>query len=664
MLKEHPLDFVELEAGTTEEMLGYREEDLTVPSADVESTLLDRPWPDVVSRKAYDFVVRWETGGRAFYERVIKGKPVWPAFASGITIGCGYDLGYHTLAEFEADWSGRIPRADFDRLTRTIGFRTDEPGRAAKVARAKALVRSLSDIVVPWEVAIAQFDAAKMPKLVGDLYRALDNLDRLHPHARGALLSLVFNRGHGGFTSSKDRFREMREIARLMRGGTSADFRAIPAQLRSMQRIWGAESSLAKRRREEAELFETGLSESDLTEGLATIASAAGLEAPAPRATEMHEDAAEGPDFVGDGEIDDIDETVEDLLFEAPGFSVNEVRWNPNDDEQPDYRHLPKLAAGTAFDLTADDIEALAKFNAFQVKPGLLVFALRGARIVGADKRENVSAVTIADQRPDHRDYRCVIGVLDRSTRKLSAYKASTVPNANSVLHGFNKAKQGIFEGNVLPTGCYTYTVGIHRAGTSGEIRGVLRLSQNPTGASTVIALRSVNDVVYDRRDFWHQCAPADNIHPGRRQQGFSSLGCLTLPGDYVRATKTHTGLWADFRVALGMGKKFAESDNGRQFSVMLLTGQDAALASTLRSSGEIDDKQKAASALQRLRFGSQGPLVAKLQQKLGLAPDSSKLIGPVTRAALIARQQQELGWADGILSPETDADLGLKVLT
>lgn len=645
-----------------EEMLGYRESGAAAAAAgDVEATPLGRPWPEVISRLAYDFVVRWETGGRAYYERVIGGRPVWPEFASGITIGCGYDLGYHSLARFEADWSGRLPRADLDRLATTIGFRTDEPDRAAKVVRAKALVRSLADIVVPWDVAIAQFDAAKMPKLVGDLYRALDNLDRLHPHCRGALLSLVFNRGDGGFASSKDRFREMREIAGLMRGGQRADFAQIPDLLRSMQRVWGEDSSLARRRREEAELFEAGLAESRLTEGLDAIGRPAALEAAGPRTAEAHEDATE-PDFVGDGEIDSVEET-EGAFLEAPGLGIDDVRWNPNDDEQPDYRHLPKLRAGTAFDLTAEDIEALVRFNAFAVKPGLLVFALRGARIVGADKREDVRAVTLADQRPDHRDYRCVIGVLDRGSGRLSAYKASTVPNANSVLHGFNMARRNVFEGNILPTGCYTYTVGVHRAGTTGEIKGVLRLSQNPTGASTVIALRSVNDVVYDRRDFWHQCAPADNIHPGRRRQGFSSLGCLTLPGDYDMATTTHTGLWADFRVALGMGRTSADGDDGRQFSVMLLTGQDAAVAAVLRASGRIADKATAEAALRRLRFGSQGPLVAKLQQKLGLAPDDSQLVGPVTRAALIARQQQVLGWADGILSPETDADMRLGVL-
>lgn len=640
------------------EMRGYREapED---GSRSVESTPLSKPWQDVISRRAYDFVVRWETGGRAYYDNVIKGRPIWPGYASGITIGCGFDLGYHTKPKFDAQWGGRLPRAEFDRLIPALGFKTTDPIRDAKVGKAKTLVRSFRDIVISWDVAIAQFDESKMPALVGDLYAALDNLDRLHPHSRGALLSLVFNRGSGGFARDGDRYRELRDIHKLMRSGTASDFARIPDRLLSMRRIWGPDSSLSKRREEEAALFEEGLAERRVTESLLVSTAESVLQVPGSAPSEDHSDVQGQTDegnLEGEADIDPSN------LLEAAGPSIAGVKWNPNDDEQPDYQHLPKLPAATEFDLTPEDIETLIRFNAFAVKDGLVVFALRGARIVGADKREQVDSVTIADQRPDHRAYKCVIGVLDRDSKKLWAYKASTVCNANAVLQGFLKAKRGVFEGNVLPTGCYTYTVGIHRAGTNHEIRGVLRLAQDPVGASTVVTLRTINDLIFDRRDFWHKCAPADNIHPGRRNDGFSSLGCLTLPGDYRMTDKTHTGLWSDFRVALGMDRKFKETDNGRQFSVVLLTGQDAALASRLRSTGEIGDRAKAEEALLRIRFGSQGEAVAKLQAALGMRPDPGKLVGAVTREMLINHQKDKLGWADGILSPGMAKDLDLEV--
>jgi hypothetical protein len=59
---------------------------------------------------------RSETGGLAYYERVIKERPVWPGYASGITIGCGYDLGHHHAQQFESDWAERLNWADFDCL--------------------------------------------------------------------------------------------------------------------------------------------------------------------------------------------------------------------------------------------------------------------------------------------------------------------------------------------------------------------------------------------------------------------------------------------------------------------------------------------------------------------------------------------------------------------
>lgn len=643
----------DITAADLDEMLGYREEYPGVTDGETEATALDADWPDLISTRAYDFIVGWETGGKAYYERVIKSRPVWPEFFSGITIGCGYDLGYHTANQFEADWQGRIPKAAVDRLRPTIGFKTSEPDRAAKVPRARDLVASLRDITIPWETAIRQFDESKMPRLIADLYRALDNLDRLHPHSRGALLSLVFNRGPGGFASSKDRFREMAEIRALMTAGRKQDFAGIPARLRAMARIWGDQSSLAKRRRQEAELFEAGLAETGLTESLAALNTPGRLET-ARALTEDHEDGPAPTDVTEDGEVG---------ILETPGLAIGDVRWNASDDDQPDYRHVPKPGAHPEFDLVAEDIEALISWNAFAPLPGPVVFALRGARIVGADKREGVLSVSLADQRPDHHAFRCVIGVLDRGTGRIWAYKASTVPEAKAVVACVQRAQQGAeLSGNILATGCYTYTVGTHRANTSGEIRGVLRLSRTASGASRVVVLRSLSDLVYDRRDFWHDCTPADNIHPGRRRTGFSSLGCLTLPGDYVMAERRHTGLWADFRVALGMGTVHAPADDGRQFSVILLTGLEAALASMARQSAPGGAPAAVRKEMMRLRFGSKGPAVARLQDQLGLEPDASQSIGPVTLGALIAAQQRKLGWADGVLSPEMAAQLGLEV--
>jgi hypothetical protein len=356
---------------------------------------------------------------------------------------------------------------------------------------------------------------------------------------------------------------------------------------------------------------------------------------------------------------DNADEAEQEAILSAPGleaagFTVDAVRWNPVDDEQPDYRNLDTRLAGTTFELTPDDLDTLVSANAFRPLAGKLILGLRGALLVGGAKRENVASITVTDQRPNHRDFRCILVVYDPDARRLWAYQASTVPNAAYIFKCYSDFSAGVkienLTGNILPTGCYTMTVGTHRPGTRGEIPTVLRLSTASSGASPVVVLRSLMDVTYDRFDRFQIATPADNIHPGQLSQGFSSAGCITLPGRY--ANGQHTGIWADFRHALGIN---AQSD-GKQFSLLLLTGLDAAMAANARVSPQ------GGSTLTRLRFGSKGDAVGKLQSALGLAPDSSQSIGPVTRNALINRQIEKLGWADGIYSPAMDELLGLKV--
>jgi hypothetical protein len=649
----------QLLTGVTDEAVadaaGFREDVIPgLPARPgLEATPLPSDWQSTISPAGYQFIVRWETGGQAYYEKVIKGRPEWPGYSSGITIGCGWDLGYHRLAEFQAQWGSRLARADFDRLAPTIGFRTVEPERSAKVAQAKALVRSFTDIVVPWSVAIEQFETVKYPFLIRQLYLALDNLDRIHPHCRGALLSLTFNRGPA-FSAPGPRFSEMRDIGRAMQSGAADDVARIPDLIRGMKRLWGPTSSLAQRREGEAQLFEAGLKEARLVGQIATHASPA-LESAGDGAAAILETLADSQaPQTDDADVGETEALLRAEELEAAGLTVSSVHWNPKDDEQPDYRHLDTSLASTIFLLNADAIELLIKANEFTPLPGKLVFALRGAALAGTNKLENASEIHIIDQRPDHRRFRCVIGVLDRSTKTLSAYQASTVPNAAYVYKCYAMAKAGTplanLTGNILPTGCYTYTVGTHHRGTNREIPTVLRLAQSATDASPVVVLRSINDTIYDRFDVFITTIPADNVHPGQMAQGFSSAGCLTIPGFYKNGQ--HTGLWSDFRDALGIGP----GSNGTHYSLMLVTGLDAALASQVKAGN------RAFAEIARLRHGSAGPRVAALQAELGVKAQASPQIGPSTRQALVSRQIAKLGWSDGIYSPAMDQLLGLNI--
>jgi len=208
-----------------------------------------------ISPRAEDFIIAEEVGDRRMYERSER-FPTWPGGASGVTIGDGYDCGYVTHDELDADWKGRISDAMLAALHSVVGI---------KGAAAAAAARSLRGVVdIPWDVATAVFKQNDVPKFVGRCRATLPNFDKLPPDCRGAIVSLAFNRGTSwAIPIAKDpnqRFLEMREIKQAM---IAERFDRIPAALRHMKRIWPPGTSghedLTRRREREAVLFEQGL---------------------------------------------------------------------------------------------------------------------------------------------------------------------------------------------------------------------------------------------------------------------------------------------------------------------------------------------------------------------------------------------------------------------
>ena len=78
-----------------------------------------------------------------------------------------------------------------------------------------------------------------------------------------------------------------------------------------------------------------------------------------------------------------------------------------------------QLVTPALAEILPEDLDALISANAFALKPGKVIFGLRGAHLAGADRRENVEGFTIVAQRPDHRTFRCIIGVYDPVARRL-----------------------------------------------------------------------------------------------------------------------------------------------------------------------------------------------------------------------------------------------------
>jgi GH24 family phage-related lysozyme (muramidase) len=122
---------------------------------------------------------------------------------------------------------------------------------------ARSHASRLKNVVdISWDQAMTVHKGRVIPRWVAKVERLLPNAKELSDDCLGALVSLVFNRGPGGFTLTDDRYREMRNIkAHVER----RDFTKIPQEIRNMKRLWPGSGGLLRRRDEEAKFFQEGL---------------------------------------------------------------------------------------------------------------------------------------------------------------------------------------------------------------------------------------------------------------------------------------------------------------------------------------------------------------------------------------------------------------------
>ncbi len=212
----------------------------------------------MISEKAITFIVNKEIGSPEIYTKRYT-RPEWPKGASGLTVGIGYDLGYRTRQEVQRDWEGVLPQATISAMQDYVGL----TGQNAYQYLSQARVR----IVVPFDAAMKVFRERNLPYWIGLVRKALPNYDLLHPDCQGALVSLAYNRGAGGYAllrdNSKQTFKEMIAIrGHMMR----KEFDKIPQEFRNMKRLWGPTmGGLLKRRDDEARIFEEGLAAASQT---------------------------------------------------------------------------------------------------------------------------------------------------------------------------------------------------------------------------------------------------------------------------------------------------------------------------------------------------------------------------------------------------------------
>ena len=212
---------------------------------------LPEPSPDIPTR-AVAFIGREEVGSRATYDQSAC-RPTWPGGASGVTIGIGYDLGQE--GSFEADWSDFLAAELMAALKPWVGVK----GQAASAGPAQ--LRSIS---IPWSAAWELFIRRSIPAHVQVTQNAFSGWEAMPRLCLGMLVSLVYNRGAGMAdpAGQPGQRAEMRAIRDAVAAGRFAD---VPAQLRSMKRLWPTVPGLQDRREREAKLFEEGLAEAQTT---------------------------------------------------------------------------------------------------------------------------------------------------------------------------------------------------------------------------------------------------------------------------------------------------------------------------------------------------------------------------------------------------------------
>lgn len=203
------------------------------------------------SQAAIDLIVAEEVSSREVYEERYQ-HPEFPGGMSGITVGIGYDCGYVTASEIERDWGGYLSVPMITALGRVAGLKAGQAHGALSQVK--------STVVVPWDAAMAVFENRDVPKYEKLLDRAVPHAVELPPTCYGVLLSVTYNRGAGGWTSTGERYREMRAIKDHI---DNAQWQLIPDEIRSMKRLWDPQkqAGLIHRREHEAVLFEKGLAE-------------------------------------------------------------------------------------------------------------------------------------------------------------------------------------------------------------------------------------------------------------------------------------------------------------------------------------------------------------------------------------------------------------------
>ncbi len=207
-----------------------------------------------VSRMGLEQLVAFEIVSKAYYNRFLK-SPIWPGGESGVTIGIGYDLGFHSKSQIEKDWKGKIDDKDLKDLLKVSGFKKND---------AKKKIKKLKHISISLDAAQEVFLTSVLPNWAKKTARAYPGVDKLPADAQAMLLSLIFNRGAQALPIRTGVGRCVLSVPLV----AAKNLAGIADQIRSMKRLWEGKglSGLLKRRDKEAELIENARPDNTLPE--------------------------------------------------------------------------------------------------------------------------------------------------------------------------------------------------------------------------------------------------------------------------------------------------------------------------------------------------------------------------------------------------------------
>lgn len=200
-----------------------------------------------ISMAALELIVAEEDSDKNFYNSHYAHLD-WPEGASGPTVGIGVDLGYMTPSEVRENFAGICDDATINAMVRGCGIKGEAAGVWVRMHR--------NSVTITWDQAIREFIKAELPQWVLKVITDIPGADKLPPDCLGAIVSLAYNRGDGGFKSPGSRYSEMRAIRTAVING---DLKAIPDLFLSMRRLWPQGGDLWRRRGHEASLFANGL---------------------------------------------------------------------------------------------------------------------------------------------------------------------------------------------------------------------------------------------------------------------------------------------------------------------------------------------------------------------------------------------------------------------